>query len=136
MLSLSMLSQIDACADDILFSSPTRAAHGKLELTGRACCWPGSGSFPRQAVPPSTRSGSQQLLGVTTSKGAARCSPWRGKLRPDATPGIAETVSPGERSIDPFILFVVFLVCRSVRRCRGLGDGLSDFFVVGVGQVN
>ena len=54
----------------------------------------------------------------------------------DATPGLAETVSPGERSIDPFILFVVFLVCRYFSRCHGLVDGLSDFFVVGVGQVN
>ena len=55
---------------------------------------------------------------------------------PDATPGFAETMSPEERSIAPFILFVVFLVCRYFSRCHGLVDGLSDFFVVGVGQVN
>jgi hypothetical protein len=62
-------------------------------------------------------------------RGAENCDP-------DATPGFAETVSPRERSIDPFILFVVFLVCRYLSRCPGLIDGLSDFFVVGVGQVN
>lgn len=62
-------------------------------------------------------------------RGAENCDP-------DVTPGFAETVSPGERSIDPFILFVVFLVCRYFSRCHGLVDSLSDFFVVGVGQVN
>jgi hypothetical protein len=81
-------------------------------------------------------SGSLQVLGVTTSKARQDARGGAENCDPDATPGFAETVSPGERSIDPFILFVVFLVCRYFSRCHGLVDGLSDFFVVGVGQVN
>jgi len=40
------------------------------------------------------------------------------------------------RSIDPLILFVVVFLARSYFSLRyRVGGGLSDFFVVGVGQV-
>ena len=52
-------------------------------------------------------------------RGAENCDP-------DVTPGFAETVSPGERSIDPFILFVVFLVCRYFSRCHDYFGQILD----------
>ena len=48
----------------------TKAAHGKPERTGRTCCRPGSASFPRRSVPPSTRRGLRRSSNVTTSTGA------------------------------------------------------------------
>ena len=40
------------------------------------------------------------------------------------------------RSIDPLFLIAVFLVGSYVSWGQGLVDSLSDFFVVGVGQVS
>ena len=131
----SLLSQIDACADGILFFAD-EGGSWEVGVDWETVLPPGSGSFPRRSVPPSTRSGWLQFLSVTTARERQDARRGAENCNPDATPGFAETVSPEERSVDPLILFVVFVVCRYFSRCHGLVDGLGDFFVVGVGQVN
>jgi len=135
-LSLRLLSQIDACANDILFFADEG---GSWEVgVDWARVLPAWFRVLSATVGPAECA---QRIATTL-----RCHYEQGRIKmlavarriatPTQRPAFTETVSPRERSIDPFILFVVFLVCRYISRCRGLVDGLSDFFVVGVGQVN
>ena len=57
------------------------------------------------------------------------------RFRQQLSVGHSRFATASCRSIDPLILFVVFLLCRYVCHRHGLVDGLSDFFVVGVGQL-
>jgi len=61
--------------------------------------------------------------GFPTQQFVSHC---RAQSRPSAQPRFANAC----RSMDPLILFVVLLAARVFSCGHGLGDGLSDFFVV------
>lgn len=129
-LSLRLLSQIDACADDILFFADEG---GSWEVgVDWARVLPAWFRVLSATVGPAECA---QRIATTL-----RCHYEQGRVKMLAVARrIATPTQRREscgRSVDPFILFVVFLVCRYFSRCHGLVDGLSDFFVVGVGQVN